>query len=127
MYVCMCLSLCVCSSVFLFLSVSVCLSVCLSLSLSLPPLPPPSVFRHNQETLKDSGARVLHLAAYVQNAGIVRDLLDAGADPNLVAKFSVHHRPGHGHTQHHVISPFARADVAHPLEVQVCVCVCEEL
>jgi hypothetical protein len=35
---------------------------------------------------------------YLQNAEIVGDLLAAGADPNLVAKFSVHNVPGRNYS-----------------------------
>ena len=65
-----------------------------------------------QETLKGSGTRVLHLAVYLQNAEIVTDILDAGADPNLVATFTTHNIPG----LH--ISPFEHAVPKHPLDIQ---------
>eukprot|EP00750_Incisomonas_marina_P013334 INCI17292.1.p1 GENE.INCI17292.1~~INCI17292.1.p1 ORF type:complete len:2000 (-),score=360.72 INCI17292.1:184-6183(-) len=67
----------------------------------------------NQEVLRGSGARVLHLAVYLQNADIVEDLLRAGADPNLVAKFCIHNVPGRQ------FSPFASfMHAEHPLDIQ---------
>ena len=68
----------------------------------------------NEEALKNSGVRVLHLATYLQDPQMVEDLLQAGADPNLVAKFSIHSIPG----QH--FSPFESVSLRdhHPMDIQ---------